>query len=224
MSLKNLFSLSNSVEELNKELETDGYELTAPSDEQDLEINPNIFRLYDGKRELNTDFYAWCANSSVKNYLNFLFQLKANNFTIHIGKKGTNFTAKKIYSNQLRACQDPQNNWAAYGAGFPLNPIIDLKFFITNAGDGAEYVCVQINFLHLMFGDYDLENNYFDVNNEAYQFRKALESGKLLLPQCFVFTEQLCYDTDGIINPWQWGACAPVEDLLLEFIEFVRSL
>jgi hypothetical protein len=222
MNLKGLFE-PKTVQELNEQLDNDtGF--IKPQNLDEPEINPKLHQLYDGTRELDPNFYAWCANSSVKNYLNFLFHLKANDLTLQIGKRGSNFTANKIYGNQVRACQDPKNNWAAYGAGFPLNPIIDLKFFITTAGNADKYVCVQINFLHLMFGDYDLENNWFNINNEAYQFSKALESGKLLIPQSFMFTEQLCYDVNGIINPWQWGACAPVESLIPEFIEYIQSL
>jgi hypothetical protein len=192
------------------------------------EPNPRLTQLY-GRPQSTPDLtlYGTCLGVRTQNYLEYLMTLSKAQYRAHlfgpdVNKGGGIYNVHKLAKGIASASQRANCNWLTYalGSGEDINPIVDLDFFIYQ----EQYVCLYINFLWEILQEYDLDNNYLNESKEVNQFNKALvKEAKLFLPDCFIFDANLCKH-EGIINPYQWGAYAPIDSLEESFITYVRNL
>jgi hypothetical protein len=224
MSLAGLFN-SRATRQLNEEM-IEEVVFTIPPISR--EHNPRLIELV--RRPTATPklhLYGTCLGERTKSYLEYLLTLSRDEYLAHlfgpnVKKGGEIYNVHKLCKGIESATKKENCNWLTYavGSGDNVNPIVDLDFFIYN----EQLVCLRINFLWEILQEYDLDNNYLNEGKEINQFHRALvKEAKLFLPDCFQFHPDLCKH-EGIINPYQWGAYAPIEALEDSFINYVRSL
>lgn len=179
------------------------------------EVNPKLLQL---KPRANKEFYGTCVTQNVKNYLSFMLTISSKQLYELLQVRGKDYSQHNLQQRWVKVHESYKYNRLAYGANkFNVNPIIDMKFMRYE-----NLILVTIDFLYEQISEY-YDNEEFNKGAEEYQFNREMEANSLLLHPSFQFHPDLCLE-NNVLNPYRWGAFAPIENLPTFFVDWVQAV